>query len=130
MVIVDTSVWVEVLRHVDKRGRFEAALGPDDPYLTRFTQMELLMGAGREDQWRRLERYLDGQLYAETDHDTWRLAARTYFELRRAGKTVRSPIDCCISEIALAHDAQLLHRDRDFSVIATVRPLQQRWLDL
>ena len=130
MVIVDTSVWIEVLRHPDKRGRLEAALGPDDPYLTRFTQMELLMGAGRENQWRRLERYLDGQLYAEANHDTWRRAARTWFELRRTGKTVRSPIDCCIGEIAVAHDAQLLHRDRDFSVIATVRPLSQRWLEL
>ena len=130
MVIVDTSVWVEVLRNAGKRGRFEAALGPDDPYLIRFTQMELLMGAGHEDQWRRLERYPDGQLYAEADHDTWRRTARACFELRRSGKTVRSPIDCCIGEIALAHDARLLHRDRDFSVIATVRPLQQRWLEL
>lgn len=130
MVIVDTSVWVEVLRHAEKRDRFEAALGPDDPWLTRFTQMELLMGAGREDQWRRLERYLEGQYYAEADQDTWHRAARTYSELRRSGKTVRSPIDCCIGEIAMAHDARLLHRDRDFSVIATVRPLKERWLEL
>ena len=125
MVIVDTSVRVEVLRHAEK-----AAPGTDDPWLTRFTRMELLMGAGREDQWRRLERYLDGQLYAEPEQDTWRRAATTYFGLRRSGKTVRSPINCCIGEIAMAHDAQRLHRDRDFSVIATVRPLKQRWLEL
>ncbi len=78
----------------------------------------------------RLERYLDGHLYAEANEDTWRRAARTWFELRRTGKTVRSPIDCCIGEIAVAHDAQLLHRYRDFSFIATGRPLSQHWLDL
>ena len=39
-------------------------------------------------------------------------------------------MDCCIAEIAIAHDALLLHRDRDFSAIATVRPLRERWFDL
>ena len=130
MLIVDTSVWIDVLRDGSKRARLEGALAGDDPYLTRFTQMELLMGAAREDQWRRLERYLDGQSYVEADRDTWSHAARTFFELRRAGRTVRSPIDCCIAEIAIAQEALLLHRDRDFTTIATVRPLRERWLDL
>ena len=130
MLIVDTSVWVDVLRDASRRGRLEGALAGEDPCLTRFTQMELLMGAAREDQWRRLERYLDGQSYVEADRDTWSRAARTFYELRRAGRTVRSPIDCCIAEIAIAHEALLLHRDRDFSTIATVRPLRERWLDL
>ena len=130
MLIVDTSVWVEVLRDAAGRGRLEGAIAGDDPCLTRFTQMELLMGAAREEQWRRLERYLDGQRYVEADRDTWRRAGRTFFDLRRAGKTVRSPIDCCIVEIAIAHEALLLHRDRDFRVIATVRPLRERWFDL
>lgn len=130
MLIVDTSVWVEVLRDAAGRGRLEGAIAGDEPCLTRFTQMELLMGAAREDQWRRLERYLDGQRYVEADRDTWRRAGRTFFDLRRAGKTVRSPIDCCIAEIAIAREALLLHRDRDFRVIATARPLRERWLDL
>ena len=129
MLIVDTSVWVDLLRGSGSRRRLEGAIAGDDPYLTRFTQMELLMGAGREDQWLRLESYLDGQLYVEADRDTWRRAARTFFELRRAGKTVRSSIDCCIAEVAIANEAMLLHRDRDFEVIATVRPLRERWYD-
>ena len=129
MLIVDTSVWVDLLRGAGSRGRLEGAIAGDDPYLTRFTQMELLMGAVREDQWRRLESYLDGQLYVEADRGTWRRAARTLFELRRAGKTVRSSMDCCIAEVAIANEATLLHRDRDFEVIATVRPLRERWFD-
>jgi len=65
----------------------------------------------------------------EADRDTWRRAARTFFELRRAGRTVRSSMDCCIAEVAIANEAMLLHRDRDFEVIATVRPLRERWFD-
>jgi hypothetical protein len=36
-----------------------------------------------------------------------------------------SPIDCCIAQIALDHAIVLLHRDRDFETIATIRPLRQ-----
>jgi hypothetical protein len=36
-----------------------------------------------------------------------------------------SPIDRCIAQIALDHAIVLLHRDRDFETIATIRPLRQ-----
>ena len=129
MIIVDTSVWVELLRDASKRGRLEGALAGEEVHLTRFTQMELLMGVRREAQWRRLDRYLEVQHYAEADGSTWHQAARTYFDLRRVSKTIRSPIDCCIAEIAIANDALLFHRDRDFPAIAVVRPLRERWID-
>lgn len=99
MIIVDTSVWVELLRDAGKRGRIESALAGEQLHLTRFTQMELLMGVRRAAQWRRLERYLEVQRYAEADGDTWHHAARTYFDLRRVGKTTRSPIDCCMPRL-------------------------------
>ena len=130
MLIVDTSLWVGALRDADKRSALEAAIGGDDVYLTRYTQMELLAGAAREEQWHRLATYLDGQRYLEAEPDTWRQAARTFFELQRLGTPARSPIDCCIAEIAIGHKALLLHQDRDFSLIAALRPLQERWLEL
>ena len=60
----------------------------------------------------------------EAQPDSWRNAARIFFELRRHGRTVRSPIDCCIAQLALEHDALLVHRDRDFEIIADVRALR------
>jgi hypothetical protein len=51
-----------------------------------------------------------------------------YFDLRRLGKTVRSPLDCCITQVAMDNQTLLLHRDRDFEVIAEIRPLQQRFV--
>lgn len=130
MLIVDTSLWLEVLRDADKRGALEAAIAGDDVYLTRFTQLELLAGAAREQQWRRLATYLDGQRYLEPEPDTWRQAARTFFELQELGTPAHSPIECCIGEIAIAHKALLLHHDRDFGLVAALRPLQERWLEL
>ena len=130
MILVDTSVWVEVLR--DRTGgprdALETALGGDDAVLTRFHQLELLQGARDEREWNLLREHLDGQDYLECEPESWIAAARIYFDLRRIGKTVRSPIDCCIAQIAIDHDVLLLHRDRDFETIAAVRPLRQERL--
>ncbi len=130
MILVDTSVWVEVFR--DHTGRvkdaLETALDGDVPALTRFHQLELLQGARDEREWTLLREYLDTQEYLECGPESWPAAARIFFDLRRRGKTVRSPIDCCIAQIAMEHDVLLLHRDRDFETIAAVRPLRQRRL--
>jgi len=74
-----------------------------------------------------LSSYLDGQTFAEAAKTTWRAAARIYFDLRRQGMTVRSPIDCCIAQIALENRLLLLHNDWDFAVISKVRPLQTKY---
>jgi predicted nucleic acid-binding protein len=129
VVLVDTSVWVDVFR--DATGRecdaLRSLVGDDDAVLTRFNQLELLQGARDEQEWSLLVSYLDGQDYLEARSESWREAARIYFDLRRQDRTVRSPIDCCIAQLALEHDALLVHRDRDFETIAEVRLLRQQW---
>jgi len=130
LILVDTSVWVELLR--DRSGRvraaLEEALDGDEAVLARFHQLELLQGARDEREWSLLREYLDTQVYLELEPASWIEAARVYFDLRRRGRTVRSPIDCCIAQIAIEHDVLLLHRDRDFETIAETRPLRQRLL--
>jgi len=125
MILVDTSIWVEVLK--DKAGgvveRFRQRVGKEPCALTRFTQMELLQGARGEKDWKRLDDYLATQYYLEASGTTWRNAARIYFDLRRKGITVNSPIDCCIAQIAMEHGALLLHRDHDFTKIVKTSPL-------
>lgn len=128
MALVDTSVWVEVLRDVEKRPALETALGGQEVVLTRFTQLELLQGSRDEREWQLLAEHLEAQEYLELTPATWAAAARIYFDLRRDGKTVRSPIDCCIAQLAIEHDVELLHCDRDFEIIATARNLRQRWI--
>jgi predicted nucleic acid-binding protein len=125
MILVDTSVWVAILR--DKTGEvvqhFRTRIGTDIYVLSRFTQLELLQGAKDEREWERLDDYLATQYYLEATERTWKEAARIYFELRRRGITLSSPIDCCIAQIAMESDAILLHQDQDFEKIAGIRPL-------
>ena len=125
MILVDTSVWIEIFR--DKTGNFvkafQKAIGAENYAISRFQQLELLQGAADEKEWGLLEKYLSTQYYLEASQDTWPEAARIYFELRRRGVTINSPVDCCIAQIALENGAFLLHRDKDFEKISRVRPL-------
>jgi predicted nucleic acid-binding protein len=45
-------------------------------------------------------------------------AAVLYRDCRRGGETPRAVNDCLIAAIAIRHDLPVLHRDRDFDVIA------------
>ncbi|HEX3531352.1 MAG TPA: PIN domain-containing protein [Thermoanaerobaculia bacterium] len=127
MILVDTSVWIDVFRDASggRKKSLNAALQDDEVILSRFYQLELLQGCRDETEWRLLKSYLSTQDYVEASSATWEQAARIYFELRRIGLTVRSPIDCCIAQLALENDLLLFHRDRDFTTIAKARPLRQ-----
>lgn len=132
MNLVDTSVWVAVLRDRSgaKQAAFRAAVADAPVALSRLTEYELLAGSRDQAEWRLLASYLDDQLYVPFPDESWRDAARIYFDLRRQGLTVSGPVDCAMAQSALENDAVLVHRDRDFEIIARVRPLRQRYLDL
>ena len=93
---------------------------------TRFFQQEILQGSRDEAEWTLIQDHLAEQTYLEAREGTWVGAARIYFDLRRKGRTVRSSVDCCIAQLVIENDALLLHDDRDFEVIADVRPLRQQ----
>ncbi|EDX77428.1 hypothetical protein MC7420_565 [Coleofasciculus chthonoplastes PCC 7420] len=126
MLLIDTSVWISVFR--DRSGQvrqqLETLIADREILLTRFTQLELLQGSLNEQEWTILSTYLEAQDYVELTSSSWQAAARIYYDLRRQGLTVRSPIDCCIAQAALENDLLLIHNDRDFEIIAQVRDLQ------
>lgn len=126
MLLIDTSVWINVFR--DRSGQvrqqLEALIAQREVFLSRFTQLELLQGSLDEREWNLLSNYLATQDYVELSPSAWQMAARIYYDLRRAGFTVRSPIDCCIAHAALENNLTLIHNDRDFDTIAQVRPLR------
>ncbi len=132
MILVDTSVWIEVLK--DKTGNKVSAFlertENDIVVFSRFIQLELLQGAKDELEWKKLDEYLATQYYLEAVGTTWRNAARIFFDLRKSGVTVRSPIDCCIACIAMEAPALLLHRDRDFEKIASIIPFENEFFVL
>ncbi|BAY63027.1 hypothetical protein NIES22_31030 [Calothrix brevissima NIES-22] len=126
MLLIDTSVWISVFRDRigQVRPQLETLIADRQIFLTRFTQLELLQGSLNEQEWTILSTYLETQDYIEPTPHSWQLAARIYYDLRRQGLTVRSPIDCCIAQAALENNLLLIHNDRDFETIAQVRSLQ------
>jgi predicted nucleic acid-binding protein len=126
MLLIDTSVWIGIFRDQtgQVRQQVETLIADRKVLLTRFTQLELLQGSLNEQEWILLSNYLKIQNYVELTTHSWASAARIYYDLRRQGLTVRSPIDCCIAQAALENDLILVHNDRDFETIAQVRSLQ------
>ena len=126
MLLIDTSVWISVFRSRGDqvRQQLETLIANREILLTRFTQLKLLQGSLNEQEWTILSTYLEVQDYVELRPSSWQAAARIYYDLRRQGLTVRSPIDCCIAQAALENDLLLIHNDRDFETIAQVRSLQ------
>jgi predicted nucleic acid-binding protein len=127
MILVDTSVWINLFRYrptaptkrlrvlLDDGGRFS---------VTPVIVQEILQGAADEREFSLLRDYFSTQRMLMPD-DTLQThcdAARLYFDCRRRGFTPRSTIDCFIAQIALEHRALLLHDDRDFERIAKVAP--------
>ena len=128
MIVVDTSAWVEYLRATGSPA--DAALtgavrASDEIGVPDVVRLELLAGAGTDEQVRDLQRLL-GRFSAlpaasPADHET---AAALYRAARRTGATVRSLLDCLVAAAALRTDSALLAGDRDFEVIARVSSLR------
>ncbi|MBD2776854.1 type II toxin-antitoxin system VapC family toxin [Iningainema tapete] len=135
MLLIDTSVWSGVFRVDAERlavrhrsgqigKQLKTLIADREVLLSRFTQLELLQGSLNEKEWTLLSTYLETQDYVELSHHSWQAAARIYYDLRRQGLTVRTPIDCCIAQSALENNLLLIHNDRDFETIAQVRSFQ------
>src|SRR5262245_19837343 len=126
MMLIDTTVLVDVLRDASGNNaeRLLTVVGEEEIAFARFTELEVLMGARDEADWDAVQRYLTSKSLLDPSAECWGSSARIYFELRRMGRTVRSIVDCCIAQIAIERDLTLLHNDRDFETISTVRPLK------
>lgn len=130
MIVVDTSVLVNLFRGLKSPGvaRLRAMVEADEPFaIPELCCLELLQGARDQKEWKVLLAYLESQeiLSARNPWEVHVEAARIFFDCRRAGKTVRSTLDCLIAAVTLEQDGVLLHEDRDYEVIARVRPLRQ-----
>ncbi|MDJ0650128.1 MAG: PIN domain-containing protein [Xenococcaceae cyanobacterium MO_188.B19] len=133
MLLIDTSIWIEVLRDKSKvkAAKLKTIIAGRNYYLSIFTKMELLQGCKDEIEWAKISSYLMVQNYLEPNYDSiWENSARLYFELRRKGITIRSNIDCAIAIIAIENNLTLYHCDRDFEEIAKHTVLKQKKLNL
>jgi predicted nucleic acid-binding protein len=79
---------------------------------------EVLQGIRSDTDSAITKRYLDDLIFLSMNKETFVRAAEIYRSLRRRGVTIRKPVDCMISSIAIENNLRLLHNDRDFDYIA------------
>ena len=126
MVLVDSSVWIDLLR-----GRNSALtdalrnlIAGDDAALTPVIYQEILQGAASPERFDKLRTYFGTLPFLLPQHpvETYAAAAELYVRCRGQGITPRSPHDCLVVRIAIEHDVALLHGDHDYELLARAEP--------
>ena len=127
VVLVDTSVWIEIFR-TRPRLRIDDIVDFDDVVTCLPVIQEVLQGFREERAYLLAKESMtslpivESPLRLEVFHE----AASIYRSARRAGLTVRSGVDCLIAACAVRHGFTVLHHDRDYDVLARVVPLDTR----
>ena len=119
MILIDTSVWVRVLR-----GDADPALAGEVQTLLRegmaawcpMVELELLAGVRDSDERCRLSAFRNVLRSLAIEPATWAAAIGLSDRARRRGITV-PPADLVIFACATEHRATLLHRDRHFELL-------------
>jgi len=126
-MLVDSSVWIAFLRgeQVPEVNLLSRALRVAAPvWIAPIILQEILQGAENAQRFAKWEKIFE-RLPVRTEPDALaaaRAAAHLYTRCRWAGITPRSANDCMIAIHAINGHMPLLHRDRDFELIASVEP--------
>ncbi|NDE17644.1 PIN domain nuclease [bacterium] len=122
MILVDTSVWIDLLG----RGSRRAIPVEKLPLLATCppVMQEVLHGIRNEAAHREVAAGLKALSVfgAPMAAGIFENASQIYREGRARGLMIRSSYDCLIAAVALEHHLAIWHRDRDYDLIAKVRP--------
>jgi predicted nucleic acid-binding protein len=128
LIRADTSAWIEYFRgHGNSHaaairdGLLNDGLAFCDP-----VALELACWPGPESVAHTVQTVLARCAFLDqVPHEDVQVAGALYRTCRRAGETIRRANDCLIAAIAIRNDLPVLHRDREYDVIATHTRLQQ-----
>lgn len=128
MIVVDTSVWIDVLNDAPapQAQRCVELIESGQPIaLTDVILTEVLQGLRSDREAAVVERHLRAfPILRLEDLDDFVLAARLYRMARRTGVIIRKTLDCLIAAPCVRTGAPLLHADEDFDRLATCTPLR------
>lgn len=127
MVLVDTSVWIEVFRK-PPRLSLEKAADFDEVVTCLPVVQEVLQGFSDERAFAlaREAMYALPIVESPMPRGVFDHAADLHRAARRAGFTVRSGVDCLVAACALRNGLDVLHHDRDYDILARVSTLRSR----
>ncbi|MBS1861219.1 MAG: PIN domain nuclease [Actinobacteria bacterium] len=133
MIVVDTSVWIDVLneRSTPAAVRCVELIEAGEPVaLTDVVFTEILQGLRSEEEARLVEEHLRAFPVLRLDGlEDFALAAELYRVARAAGTTIRKTLDCLIAAPCVRTGAPLLHADADFDRLAGCTALRVYPLD-
>ena len=128
MIVVDTSVWIDVLNDTPapQAQRCVQLIESGEPIaLTDVILTEVLQGLRSDREAALVERHLRAfPILRLEELDDFVLAAKLYRAARRAGVTIRKTLDCLIAAPGVRTGAPQLHADGDFDRLATSTPLR------
>ena len=126
MILVDTSVWIEVFR-ARRPVDLEAILDFDDVVTCLPVIQEVLQGFRDERAYRAAREAMFSLPIVESPigEEVYSEAIDLYRNARRSGLTIRSSVDCLIAACAIRHDLELMHRDRDYTALAEISSLRR-----
>lgn len=127
MVLVDTSVWIEVFRR-SSRLSLDSLVDFDDIVTCLPVVQEVLQGFDSQSAFTQAREAMLALPIVESPlgADVYEQAIDLYRSGRRLGLTIRSSVDCLISACAIRHQLEVLHCDRDFDGLAKISPLKTR----
>ena len=128
MVLVDTSVWIEIFKKPPGL-HFTALVDIDEVAVCLPVIQEVVQGFRDE---RAFDVAREAMLFfpvveSPLEESVFMEGASLYRSARRRG-FMRSSVDCLIATCAIRNDLEVLHRDRDFTTLAEVSPLKLRSL--
>lgn len=128
MIVVDTSVWIDVLNDRDSAPARRCVELLEDGAPVAITEViftEVLQGIRSDREISAVERHLrEFPVLRLEGLDDFALAATLYRSARRAGITVRNTLDCLIAAPCVRTGSPILHADADFDRLASCTALQ------
>jgi predicted nucleic acid-binding protein len=131
VVLVDTSVWIEVFRR-PSRLSLDHYVEFDDVATCLPVMQEVLQGFRDEAAYARARTAMLALPIVDNPlpQNVFLQAAELYRAGQRAGLTIRSGVDCLIAASAIGHQLDVLHHDRDYEAIARISTLRSRRVKL
>ncbi|HEX7021359.1 MAG TPA: hypothetical protein VF171_00780 [Trueperaceae bacterium] len=127
MILVDASIWTDFLGGHDAHGAPALERIAEQGVAFGFTSVihqEVLQGTASEQDFRKLDAYLRSQRFFHPlgALESHAAAAQPHADFRREGVTIRSTIDCLITQIFIEHDLLSPHDHKHYRHKAGVIP--------
>ena len=118
--LIDTSAWLLALRKdfiPEVKELIDRLLRDGVVITTGIIKLEIIGGAGTQDEFQRLKSRFNALDDIRTDDSIWQKACELGFELRRKGITVPHT-DILIAACALQSESVIVHADTHFDLMA------------